>query len=251
MPDGVFWTVPIPPDSLQVNLANGAGSLHVVDLPMPDYGKIPNGLTHGASVPALVSFDIEWGGVVGRSRVNDTVGGYAAELVTTGATISWSAKQDGFTFVSDPAATSKVTDVAFIGHERNGVFASGAGREWPPIAVNGQTKSDGQTVTFSYNLTNLSATDVGGVNVRVRIPAGSAVVDSWFSSPGLFHGVNNGYDVVWGAPVSTIAAGSTVGPFTLVASIPSGMSAAQVQSIGWVDFQAPAAGNAVSGWIGG
>jgi hypothetical protein len=37
------------------------------------------------------------------------------------ATIAWSARQAGFTFQSDPAATSK-TVYAELGHERNGVF---------------------------------------------------------------------------------------------------------------------------------
>lgn len=251
MPDGVFWTIPISPETLQVNLLNGTGSLHVVDLAVPDYGKIPNGLMHGPAASALVSFAIEWGGVIGRSRVNDTANGYAAELVTTGATIAWSAQQDGFTFLSDPASTSKVTDVAFLGHERNGVYARGASTEWPPLAVNGQARSDGQTVTFTYTLTNLSATDVSGLDVRARVPAGSNVVDSWFSQPGRYPGTNNGFDVGWAAPVSTIAAGSSVGPFSITASIPPGKRASQVQSIGWVGFQLPTAGDAVSGWIGG
>jgi hypothetical protein len=247
----VFWTIPVPPESLQVDLLNGTGSFHVVDIAVPDYGKIPNGLRHGTSSPATVSFDIEWRGVTGRSRVNNTAGGYTAELVTTGATIAWSARQDGFTFTSDPASTSKVTDVTMIGHERNGVYTTGASTEWPPLAVNGQSTTDGKTVTFSYIVANLSATDVGSVDVRARVPVGSAVVDSWFSQPGRFPGANNGFDVVWAEPVTTIAAGSSVGPFSITVNIPPSMQPSQVQSIGWAGFQLPTAGDAVSGWIGG
>jgi hypothetical protein len=51
--------------------------------------------------------------------------------------------------------------------------------------------------------------------------------------------------------VATIGAGSSVGPFSLTVSIPAGKAAAQLQSIGWVGFRSPVAGDAVSGWIGG
>lgn len=246
-----MWTVPIPPDSVQIDPANGTGSIHVVDLPMPDYGKIPNGLTHGKSTPSVVSFDIAWHGVTGRSRAYDPTNGFAAEMLSTGATMSWSAKQDGFAFVSDPPSTSKVTEFASIGHERNGIYAGAASTEWPPLAVNGRSKTDGKSVTFTYNLANLSASAIGGLELRARIPDGSAVVDSWFSQPGTNRGTNNGFDVTWAAPVSSIAGGATVGPFSITVTIPTGKSAAQVQSLGWTRFLAPVAGDSVSGWIAG
>jgi hypothetical protein len=247
----VFWTVPIPPESITVDLQKGTASMHVVDLPMPDYGAIPNGLTHGKAKSALVSFDMAWQGVVGRSRVVGPSGNRVAELLSTGATIAWSSKQDGFTFVSDPASTSKVTQFASIGHERNGVFASGAASEWPPLAVNGYSATDGKTVTFTYSLANVSSVDLKGIELRARVPSRSNVVGSWFSQPGLYPGKNNGFDVTWSTPVSAIPAGGSVGPFTLVVTIPPGQSAAQVQSVGWSSFLSPTAGDAISGWIAG
>ncbi|HEX5415350.1 MAG TPA: hypothetical protein VFZ25_06775 [Chloroflexota bacterium] len=246
-----MWTVPIPAESIKVDLQNGTASMHVVDLPMPDYGAIPNGLTHGKSTPSVVSFDINWQGIVGRSRIADPSGNRAANLLNTGATIAWSAKQEGFHFVSDPASTSRVTDYASIGHERNGVFASGAATEWPPLAVNGQSSTDGKTVTFTYTLANLSTTDLSGPELRIRIPTGSDLVESWFFQRGSYPGTNNGFDVTWATPVGTIPAGGTVGPFTVKTTIPSGKSASQTQSLGWARFLGPTAGDAISGWIAG
>lgn len=124
-PDGVMWTVPVPAGSFEADLSRGTARLRVVDLPMPDYGSIPNALLHGKSVPATVSFEIGWNGVAQRVQERDLANSWTADKLETDATIVWSARQDGFEFVSDPAATSKA-HYAVIGRERNGRYAFAA-----------------------------------------------------------------------------------------------------------------------------
>ena len=86
-----------------------------------DFHDIVNTLKRGPSVPADVSFRIRWSGVTARVKLRDNTNQFVGDFIEDTATVGWSAKQEGFKFVSDPANTSK-TIFAEIGHERNGEF---------------------------------------------------------------------------------------------------------------------------------
>jgi hypothetical protein len=117
----LFWTVALSPDSVQVNLGAGTARLHVEDLELEDYHDIVNALHDGPSVEATASFDVRWSGVTSRFKVRDAAVDFAGQFIEGTASIAWSAAEDGFSFVSDPADSS-TSVVAIIGHERNGVF---------------------------------------------------------------------------------------------------------------------------------
>jgi hypothetical protein len=123
--NGVFWTVPVEPDAVKVNLGKGTASLRLTDFKVFDDHNLKNSLS-GAPytlqpVPATVSFDVRWSGVTRRVKVRDQKLGYAGKFIEDTATIEWSASEKGFTFKSDAAKTS-TSVFAVIGHERNGVF---------------------------------------------------------------------------------------------------------------------------------
>ena len=120
-PDEVFWTIPISPDRVQVDLDNAAASYEINGLQTLDFRDTDNDLKHGPSVPATASFRVEWSGINKRVKIRDRVNGFAGQFIEATATIEWSAKEDGLSFVSEPAETSH-TEFAMIGHERNGVF---------------------------------------------------------------------------------------------------------------------------------
>ena len=88
-----------------------------------DFHNIVNTLNRGPSVPADVSFRMRWSGVTARVNVRDETNQFVGSYIEDTATVSWSSKQEGFKFVSDPASTSKSL-FAEIGRERNGVFFS-------------------------------------------------------------------------------------------------------------------------------
>jgi hypothetical protein len=122
-PDGVFWTVQIPPESLQVHLGDGRATLQVANQSVRDYYNIPNSLNNGDSVAATVSYTIHWDGVTGRRQVRNTDLRVAGLFVDTAATIEWSGSNaNGFAFTSSPVGQTTIS--AQIGHERNGVFFS-------------------------------------------------------------------------------------------------------------------------------
>jgi hypothetical protein len=125
-PTGLFWTIEIPGDGIQVNLGKGRASLEAEDVPIIDYGNIGNALFGGgpAPIPGFVSFKVVWSGVDGRLNIrnNDSVyGGFAGEFIRNAAQMEWTATVGDFTFVSAPLATSS-SSFAEIGHERNGAF---------------------------------------------------------------------------------------------------------------------------------
>jgi hypothetical protein len=120
-PNGVFWTIEIPASLVELSLAEGRASFRAHDMAMPDYGDFANSLFPGTSVPARVSFDVRWHDVLERTTVRNAHEGFSGHFAVTKATMSWSSRQHGFEFSSDPADTS-VSEYAIIGQERNGVF---------------------------------------------------------------------------------------------------------------------------------
>ena len=124
--------VPAPPDAVEVDPGAGAASLHMANVPVVDAHDLANALTGGkgfgsppippvAPVPAAVSFDIEWRGVLERAIVINENEDFTGQYVKTGATISWSASEAGFTFTSEPPNPARNV-YSVVGQERNGVF---------------------------------------------------------------------------------------------------------------------------------
>jgi hypothetical protein len=116
---GLFWTTPIDPSDVHVDLAAGVASLHVRDLDVEDYGNVVNALKDGPSVPASVDLEVAWSGGH-RKRVRNADQKFVGEYIRDTATLTWSASEHEFVFRSDPLNSG----FAEIGSERNGVFFS-------------------------------------------------------------------------------------------------------------------------------
>ena len=86
-----------------------------------DFFTIPNALMRGKSIHADASLSVHWQGVKNRVHLHDKVNHFDARVIEDTATMQWSAREEDFTFVSDPEETS-TTVFAEIGRERNGVF---------------------------------------------------------------------------------------------------------------------------------
>jgi hypothetical protein len=122
----VFWTNRIPTWSVKTEAhdpASGA-SLEVNELDVFDYFSINNSLSDGNSIPAHASYRMRWAGDGTPLTVDDGANFHVDGIQTT-ATIAWSAREDGFSFQSDPPDTTQ-TNFALFGVERNGVFYSGS-----------------------------------------------------------------------------------------------------------------------------
>lgn len=104
-----------------MNLDGATARMHLENYAIPDFFDLKHGLTGGPSVPGSVSFETRWSGVIKRGpRINEELR-FAGDFVQGNATTAWSAKEEGFTFESDPAETSHSLG-AVIGRERNGMF---------------------------------------------------------------------------------------------------------------------------------
>jgi hypothetical protein len=123
VPDGLFWTIPVPPESVTINLGAGKASFKLANVALKDFGTLVNDFKHGPSVAATASFDVQWSGVIKKTKIRDEKNGFAGKFVITGATLEYTASvpANNFEFVSDAAKTSKNL-FAEIGHERNGIF---------------------------------------------------------------------------------------------------------------------------------
>lgn len=131
-PKGLFWIIPAPRDSVEIDLGAGTASIRLSNVPIIDAHDLANALTNGhglvsppippiAPVPATVSFDIQWSGVISQAKVTNEAQNFTGQFIETGVTISWSASQAGFSFVSEPPNPGRNV-YSVIGHERNGFF---------------------------------------------------------------------------------------------------------------------------------
>jgi hypothetical protein len=125
-PTGLFWTLAIPGDGIDVNPGKGSAVVQASNVPILDYGDIANALFGGGPppVPGQVSYTIDWSGVNERLNIKNTdpvYGGFGGEFVRNSAQMEWTATVGDYTFVSDPLSTSS-SSFAELGQMRNGMF---------------------------------------------------------------------------------------------------------------------------------
>lgn len=119
---GLFWTVAVPEDALEVDFEDGSAKLSLDDFDIEDYGNLRNALTDGPSVEGSVSFDMKWTAVGDAFNVTDPVKMFAGRYRLATVGIDWTATAPGFSFTSSPA--SNINRKSVFGRERNGIFFS-------------------------------------------------------------------------------------------------------------------------------
>ena len=88
-PLGLFWTVQLPEDSVEIQLGKGSATLQGSDVPVFDYGTLVNALFGPPPSPlptGTVSFTVVWSGVGQRVNIRNTdptYGGFAGEFIRT------------------------------------------------------------------------------------------------------------------------------------------------------------------------
>jgi hypothetical protein len=120
---GLFWSQPVSPDTLDVDLERGTATQTLDDQDEEDYHNLHNALLDGPGDPASVSFEMRWTAVEPSMKVTDPVHGLTGKFRISKVEIARSAKVGSFAFASDPAGTT-VNVRSVIGRERNGVFFS-------------------------------------------------------------------------------------------------------------------------------
>src|SRR5262249_61151340 len=104
-PATAFWVIPVSASEAQVNLEAETASLRVENLPVPDFHDVVRALQQQPPMAtAMLSFDIEWSGVLRRLRIENETDGFAGSYVEDKAKAEWSAGEGGVKILSDPAA---------------------------------------------------------------------------------------------------------------------------------------------------
>lgn len=123
--NGVFWTIPVPRNSVDINFGSGRAAFRLTAQIFDDHdlrssltGSFPSGFPRMAEV----TFDVQWSGILDRRRVRNEAQNFTGDFMQTGSTVEWSAVDGaGFQFTSDPPNPGGVVG-AVLGRERNGVF---------------------------------------------------------------------------------------------------------------------------------
>lgn len=128
---GLFWTMPIPADSVDMSLGKGEAAFCLSDAQMPDMGNLLTALwgggeSDGLGMPLLpvfsstVSMDARWFDAGRTERLRDTAEQFVFDHKTTDASVQWRAIRRGAMFESDDGPQTVLFSA--IGKERNGVF---------------------------------------------------------------------------------------------------------------------------------
>ena len=134
----VFWMVRVPDDAVDVDFREGRATLRVTDLQLFDDHDVANSLTYGlglpgdlgfpypkippvSPVPATVSFEVNWNGVIDAANIRNGSQQFEGLFLQTGATVRWSSRQKGFAFVSEAPNPARNL-ISVLGRERNGAF---------------------------------------------------------------------------------------------------------------------------------
>jgi hypothetical protein len=125
-PNGLFWTILVPHNSVKVDLDNGRASFELTTATYDDH-DLQSSLTRSypAGFPQLgnITFDVKWGGILDQGYVRSEAMNFEGNFLRTGSTIEWSSFNpvSGFQFTSEPANPARLVG-AIIGRERSGVF---------------------------------------------------------------------------------------------------------------------------------
>jgi len=121
--NGLFWTVILPTDAVQVDLDAGTATLAVDDLHIQDYGNIKNAITGyaGPPVPAVVSFTVQWTATGGVNNWSNAAQQFRGAFRNALAQIEYTIRTVDFDITSAPLADS-TTVAAELGQESNGSF---------------------------------------------------------------------------------------------------------------------------------
>lgn len=131
MPNGLFWTVPITSDAIEMNFDAGTARFRMVNMAIPDFHDFANSIGSAASpIPtaqASATFDVRWQATKRLIPLRDAGNGFAGDFMDSQATMAWSVEQPSqhFRFATDGAGTNTVGGV--IGRERNGSYFHQAG----------------------------------------------------------------------------------------------------------------------------
>ena len=121
--NGLFWTIVVDDDSVQVDAAASTATLRASDLRMKDYHDFENAiLGNGApATPGAVSFTVRWTATGDVHDWNNEAQRFRGRFRDAVAQMDFSARSGEFDFRSHPLETS-TTDVAELGVESNGSF---------------------------------------------------------------------------------------------------------------------------------
>jgi hypothetical protein len=93
-------------------------SLKLRSRKIDDYGNVVNGLATDTEIAsAMIDVDLSWSGGT-EVDFSSSTNNFSGHYVQGAATLTWPAKEPGFSFIADPGSA----DFAEIGQERNGSF---------------------------------------------------------------------------------------------------------------------------------
>ncbi len=120
---GLFWTIPIDPSQIHIDLHRGRAHFRARHLRMPDFHDFLNAVSPSPHRrPGHVSFDVEWHADGQAQHIRDAAFGFGGRFRAGTARIHFHASNQGSDVVYSSLAHGQTTVSAGLGRERNGRF---------------------------------------------------------------------------------------------------------------------------------
>lgn len=119
--NGLFWTVPMPDAGLSVSADGRLATVRLRDFPVLDVPKF--GVSTVPTYAARLDLDLTWRGMGSPLGFTNPKHRYRLRFyrASVQAMMRVTVPEIGFTFISDPPATTE-TIFAMLGHDQNGMF---------------------------------------------------------------------------------------------------------------------------------
>lgn len=117
---------------------------------------------------------------------------------------------------------------------------------WPPVHLEVEARPSPDGGTFLATVHNHASDQVGNFRIRVAVPDGARLVDSWAGVRGSHRGVFDGREVAWADPDTVLTPYRRQGPFAVELSWPPGTAREDMTVHFWMSFHDPLFGTATS-----
>ena len=121
--NGLFWTVVVGDQDVDVDLDAGTATFRAENLRMPDFRDFENAILRNGStpLPGVVSFTVRWTATGAVTHFDNPAQRYRGDMREAIAQMEFTARSGDFEYRSAPLAES-TTDAAQLGAESNGSF---------------------------------------------------------------------------------------------------------------------------------
>lgn len=122
---GLFWTIPVPAEAVEADLATGRARFRMEGVHIPDFHDFFSAVSpHPRRRPSVVDFDVEYTATAPPAEIRDKKFGFEGRFAPADLHIEFAARNLDGDVSYHSVGDGQVTVGGGIGQEQNGIFFS-------------------------------------------------------------------------------------------------------------------------------